>query len=302
MRDDTFGQSDDTNQPAQSLTPLALANAELSQQLAACRQQLNQLDTTLAEARQVIAEHSRVEAERTRLLKQERELNELKSSFVTLASHEFRTPMMTILSSASLIGRYNGATDSDNRERHVQRIKSAVSSLTNMLDVFLFMGQVEQGIMSSHLQAIDVTQFCAAVIADVQAVAKPQQRFLYEHLDGQPHITGDSTVLRHILYNLLANASKYSAEAADIHLDSAVVDKVLILSVTDWGIGIPDADKDKLFTNFFRARNAIHIPGTGLGLYLVKRYVDRLGGTVSFTSTLDKGTVFTVQLPIKDPV
>lgn len=301
MRDDTSGPTDETNGPDQSLTALEQTNAELSRQLAACHEQLHQLAATLAEAQQIIAENSRLEVERTKLLKQERELNELKSSFVTLASHEFRTPMMTILSSASLIGRYNGETDGDNRERHVQRIKSAVNSLTNMLDVFLFMGQVEQGIVSSHTQVIDVPQFCAEVIADAQAVAKPHQHFQYEHLDGLPGITTDGTMLRHILYNLLTNASKYSAEDADIQLSSAVVDGALFLSVMDWGIGIPDADKDKLFTNFFRARNAIHIPGTGLGLYLVKRYVDRLGGTINFTSTLDQGTVFTVQLPLTAP-
>jgi len=233
----------------------------------------------------------------------EREHNELKSHFVTLASHEFRTPMMTILSSASLIGRYNGVADGDKREQHVHRIKSAVKGLTMMLDDFLAISQTEKNAVVCNPQPLDLVQFCQEVMTDVQGISKPRQRFIYEHVAGAPTLTLDEQILKNILMNLLTNASKYSAEETDIRLTSAVWDDRLTLIVIDHGIGIPDVDKDNLFINFFRARNAIHFQGTGLGLYLVKRYVDLLGGTITFTSQLGEGTAFTVQLPLStEPV
>lgn len=232
------------------------------------------------------------------LLVRERELNELKSNFVTLASHEFRTPMGIILSSASLIGRYTGPDDSEKRERHVQRIKSAVHSLTGVLNDFLSLSQMEQATLHGRPHPLTITTFCEEVIDDMQGVIKPGQRVVYTHLSGEPTISLDGQMLKNILINLLVNASKYSADGKQIELTSAVEGNQLRLTVRDEGIGIPDADKDKLFINFFRARNTIHVEGTGLGLYVVKRYVDLLGGIVTFTSQLDSGTVFTVQLPL----
>ncbi|MBO0936014.1 PAS domain-containing sensor histidine kinase [Fibrella sp. HMF5335] len=233
-----------------------------------------------------------------KLLAQERELHELKSNFVTMASHEFRTPMGTILSSASLIGRYNGADDGEKRERHVQRIKAAVHGLTDLLNDFLSLGQMEQETMHGQPQPLELQTFCAEILDDMQGMVKIGQHFVYQHLAGALTVSIDGSMLRNILVNLLVNASKYSSEGKSIELTTAVQDNLLVVTVRDEGIGIPDADKDKLFINFFRARNAIHVQGTGLGLYIVKRYVDLLGGTISFTSQLDSGTIFTVQLPI----
>jgi PAS domain S-box-containing protein len=232
------------------------------------------------------------------LLAQERELHELKSNFVTMASHEFRTPMGTILSSASLIGRYNGADEGEKRERHVARIKAAVHGLTDLLNDFLSLGQMDQETMHGLPQPLELRAFCDEILNDMQGMMKFGQQFIYQQLIGQSVINIDGSMLRNILINLLVNASKYSSEGKDIELTTSVVDDKLVVTVRDEGIGIPDADKDKLFINFFRARNAIHVQGTGLGLYIVKRYVDLLGGTISFTSQIDSGTIFTVQLPI----
>ena len=232
------------------------------------------------------------------LLTRERELNELKSNFVTLASHEFRTPMGTILSSASLIGRYNGPDEADKRERHVQRIKSAVLSLTGLLNDFLSLSQMEQATMHGRPKPIDIRLFCEEVMEDMQDVIKPGQQLVYRHLAGRTSLSTDSQMLKNILINLLVNASKYSTEKKEIELTTAVQDEQLVITVKDHGIGIPDADKDKLFVSFFRARNTSKVEGTGLGLYIVKRYVDLLGGTITFTSELDSGTIFTVQLPL----
>ncbi len=234
------------------------------------------------------------------LLVREQELNELKSNFVTLASHEFRTPMGTILSSAALIGRYNGPDEGDKRERHVQRIKSAVKSLTGLLNDFLSLSQMEQTTLYGSPHPLDIRLFCQEVIEDMQGVIKPGQAVVYRHLSGRTAISLDGQMLKNILINLLVNASKYSADEKDIELTTAVAGEQLTLTVTDRGIGIPDADKDKLFISFFRARNTVQIEGTGLGLYVVKRYVDLLGGTINFTSEEDSGTVFTVQLPLTE--
>ncbi|UHG94543.1 PAS domain-containing protein [Spirosoma oryzicola] len=248
-----------------------------------------------------VTEQVLIRQQTERLLVQERELNELKSNFVTLASHEFRTPMGTILSSASLIGRYNGPDEDDKRERHVQRIKSAVHGLTGLLNDFLSLSQMEQSTLHGCPQPLHIVTFCQEVIDDMQALIKPGQRIVYTHLSGEPAVSLDGQMLKNILINLLVNASKYSANGKAIDLSTAVAGDQFQLTVRDQGIGIPDADKDKLFINFFRARNVNHVSGTGLGLYVVKRYVDLLGGTVSFTSQLDSGTIFTVHLPLTPP-
>ena len=249
-----------------------------------------------------VTEQMLIRQQTERLLVRERELNELKSNFVTLASHEFRTPMGTILSSASLIGRYDGPDDGKKRERHVQRIKSAVHGLTGLLNDFLSLSQMEESTLHGRPQPLHIIAFCEELIDDMQALIKPRQRVVYAHRSGQPTISLDGQMLKNILVNLLVNASKYSADGKEIELTTTVDGHQLRLTVRDEGIGIPDADKDKLFINFFRARNVSHVEGTGLGLYVVKRYVDLLGGTVTFTSQLDSGTIFTVCLPLFPPV
>lgn len=236
-----------------------------------------------------------------RLLIRERELNELKSNFVTLASHEFRTPMGTILSSASLIGRYNGPDEADKRERHVQRIKSAVLSLTGLLNDFLSLSQMEQSTIYGRPKPLNIQLFCADVLEDMQGVVKKGQQLTYHHLAGRTMLSIDGQMLKHILINLLTNASKYSTADKEIELTTTVEAGQLRLTVKDEGIGIPDADKDKLFVSFFRSSNVATIAGTGLGLYVVKRYVDLLGGTITFTSELDLGTSFIIHLPLSSP-
>ena len=233
------------------------------------------------------------------LLARERELSEMKSNFVTLASHEFRTPMSTILSSASLISNYNGLDDKDKRERHVQRIKSAIDNLTSLLSNFMSISQLDKLTFTRTPHRLNLLAFCREVIEDMRPILKPQQQINYHHQEGPATIEIDDQLVKNILTNLLTNASKYSAEGKAIELTTAVQTDQLQIWVRDWGIGIPDVDKDKLFLNFFRARNAIHVQGTGLGLYIVNRYVDLLGGSISFTSQLDTGTVFFIQLPLQ---
>ncbi len=281
-----------------SLDQLRVQNRALTQQLLDSTAELDRVRALLTACEQTKAENAHDRTEHGVLQGRERKLYELKSNFVTLASHEFRTPMSTILSSASLIGRYNGADDEPKRDRHVQRIKSSVNSLTGILNDFLSLSKMEKENMHGQPHTLNAVSFCEEVIDDVQGIVKPDQRVVYRHLAGDPVIAIDGQMVKNILINLLVNASKYSADGKQIELTTVVWDDHLVVKVKDEGIGIPDADKDKLFINFFRARNAIHIQGTGLGLYVVKRYVDLLGGTVTFTSELDFGTTFTVQLPL----
>lgn len=246
----------------------------------------------------VVTERWQARQQIEQLLFRERELNELKSNFVTLASHEFRTPMTTILSSAGLIRSYNDADDGVKHERHVQRIESAVDSLTNLLDDFLSLSQMEKQTLYSHPQPTDIRLFCDELVDNMLGIVKPGQRVIYRHLTGGSSILIDAKLLSTILINLLVNASKYSADGKEIELTTTVQEGELLLTVRDEGIGIPDEDKDKLFVNFFRASNVTQVPGTGLGLYVVKRYVELLGGRITFTSQLDSDTIFTVQLPL----
>lgn len=297
MSDTPAGLPSDES-PDSPLGQLQATNHTLRMQLAEQTNDLNRVKQALTACEALKVESQQNDLERSQLLARERELNELKSNFVTLASHEFRTPMGTILSSAALIGRYNGPEDSERRERHVQRIKSAVNSLTGLLNDFLSLSQMEQETLYGSPYPLDIILFCDEVIEDMHAVIKPGQRVVYHHLGGPTAVSLDGQMLKNILVNLLVNASKYSAEEKEIELTTTVSDSELLITVKDQGIGIPDVDKDNLFISFFRARNAIHVQGTGLGLYIVKRYVDLLGGTISFTSELDSGTVFTIALPL----
>jgi signal transduction histidine kinase len=298
MHDIPHGLSGEDTNPTSLLLQLQDTNRALIQQLTERTAELQGVQTALTDCELTKAQSQQTEQERSQMLTRERELNELKSNFVTLASHEFRTPMGTILSSASLIGRYNGVDDGAKRERHVQQIKSAVNSLTGLLNDFLSLSQMEQETLYGKPYPLDISTFCNELIDDMHAVIKPGQRVIYQHLDGPPVVAIDGQMLKNILINLLINASKYSAEEKEIELTTAVRDDTLVIKVKDEGIGIPDTDKDNLFISFFRARNAIHIQGTGLGLYIVKRYVDLLGGTITFSSQMNTGTIFTIELPL----
>ncbi|CCH52590.1 PAS/PAC sensor signal transduction histidine kinase [Fibrisoma limi BUZ 3] len=281
--------------------PVSRLNEEnhlLRQQLADQAVELDQLRQALQNCEEVKLQSQQNADERAELLAQERKLSELKTNFVTLASHEFRTPIGTILMSASLIGRYNGEQDGPKRERHVDRIKSAVADLTALLNEFLALSHIEQRTVPNKPVSLVLPTFCQELIEEMEPVLKPGQSIQYEHTAGDSSIVIDGTMVKNILINLLGNASKYSAEGKEIGLTTTVRNGQVKIDVIDEGIGVPDQDKDKLFNNFFRARNAIHFQGTGLGLYVVKRYVDLLGGTISFTSQLDVGTVFTVNLPL----
>ncbi|MEQ9376281.1 MAG: ATP-binding protein [Imperialibacter sp.] len=250
-----------------------------------------------------ITERKRAEKEVLRALNQEKELNELKSRFVTTASHEFRTPLSTILSSVSLIGRY--ISDSDQKEKidkHVHRIKSSVNNLTYILNDFLSLGKLEEGKTTFNPVSFDLEQMISEVISQISPTLKEEQEILLSISEGTfGEIYVDEQMTKNILINLLNNASKYSGERQKIHLGLSRENGLLKITVKDEGIGIPKKDQQHLFDRFFRANNAINIQGTGLGLNIVKKYIELMNGHIEFSSEENKGTEFRVAIPITQP-
>lgn len=235
------------------------------------------------------AEHSVREA-----LEKERELHALKSRFVAMASHEFRTPLSTIMGSVDLIGRY--ASGDEKVEKHVKRIRSKVRELTAMLNEFLSLERIETGQVLAASSEFDIVHQCIEQIEELRGLAKPGQSIDYDHSGDERNVTTDRQMLGHVITNLVTNAVKYSPEHMPIALRTRIEDGRLSITVEDRGMGIPAEDQQHLFERFFRGSNVMTIQGTGLGLNIVKRYLDLLGGTIAFTSGPGH-TVFRVDLP-----
>ncbi|HEX5172026.1 MAG TPA: PAS domain-containing sensor histidine kinase, partial [Cyclobacteriaceae bacterium] len=222
--------------------------------------------------------HERLEAaveERTielmQALEREKELNELKSRFVSMASHEFRTPLSAILTSASLIDNYNKEDQAEKRKKHTERIKASTSNLVNILNDFLSVDKLEQGKIEVLKEVFDLQAFSHEMIDEVNGLLKPGQQINFDHL-GEKQILMDKKILRSVVLNLLTNAIKYSEEHKLIHFLIEVQKNNVAIRVKDEGMGIPEEDQQHLFSKFFRAKNVTNIQGTGLGLNIVKRY------------------------------
>jgi PAS domain S-box-containing protein len=235
--------------------------------------------------------------ELTEALSRERELSDLKSRFVSMASHEFRTPLSTILSSISLIGKYTGSDEQDKRDKHILRIRSAVSNLTDILNEFLSLGKIEEGKIQVHLSEFNLKEQMNLIISEIQPILKTEQTIQYEH-NGHDHANLDVSLVRNIMINLISNAIKFSPEKATIWVLSENKDNKITISVKDEGLGIAEDDKKHLFERFFRGKNVVNIQGTGLGLHIVSRYIDFMGGSIEVQSELEKGTAFTLNFNI----
>jgi len=222
-------------------------------------------------------------------LEKEKELSEIKSRFVSMASHEFRTPLSAILSSAALIGKYPSSEDQPRREKHVQKIRDSVIHLNELLEDFLSLGRIEEGKIQVHYSSITLHELAMEIAEEVQGLLKPGQ-VIHHEIAPSLKAVSDKRLLKHIFVNLLTNASKFSPADSDITWKIWEKDEQILATVEDRGMGIPEEDKSYLFSSFFRGRNVTNIQGTGLGLHIVKRYVDMLQGTISVESKLGKGT------------
>jgi PAS domain S-box-containing protein len=237
--------------------------------------------------------------ELARALAAERELGELKSRFVSMASHEFRTPLTAVLTSATLIEKYPGADQQDKRQKHLDRIRASVNHLNDILEEFLSVGKLEEGKTDAHPTEVDIAALVTETVADMQGMFKPSQT-VQTQLDCPHPIWLDSSLLRKILVNLLSNAVKYSGSGSVVTISGHCTDGWLTLAVSDQGMGISKADQEHLFERFFRATNVTNVPGTGLGLHIVGRYVELMGGQVALQSELNKGTTVTLALPYEN--
>jgi PAS domain S-box-containing protein len=247
--------------------------------------------------REALQELERSQQELNEALNKEKELNEIKSRFVSMASHEFRTPLSTVLSSASLLSKYTKEEEQDRRDKHIKRIKDSVKHLNNLLEDFLSLGKLEEGKIRAELTVFPVNEVLEEVVDEIQSLIKKGQSIQLDYsADGD--ILSDKRLVRNILINLLSNAVKFSPENSTIQLRVRhPPGEGLTLSVQDEGIGISPEDQQHLFSSFYRGGNAVNIEGTGLGLHIVKRYVDLLNGSIHVDSVLEKGTRFTVELP-----
>jgi PAS domain S-box-containing protein len=275
------------------LANLAMAMQRLNAELEA---KVEERTVILKEALEKLEESQK---ELNEALKKERHLGELKSGFVSLASHEFRTPLSTILSSASLISRYPELAEHDKREKHVKRIKDSVRHLNNILEDFLSLGKLDDGKIKAQPETFNVDELLKQVVEEFSGSEKPGQQLLLEN-HSTDSFCSDKKIIRNVLINLIGNAIKFSGTDSTIRIIASCTSEGLTISVADEGIGISKSDQEHLFSSFFRGKNAANIEGTGLGLHIVKRYLDLLNGTIRLQSELDKGTTLECSFPSLD--
>jgi PAS domain S-box-containing protein len=244
-----------------------------------------------------ITDRKKAEDDMRAALQKERELGESKSRFISLASHEFRTPLGAILSSAFLLEKYQEQSPDQRSLKHIARIKSNVNNLIHILNDFLSLGKLEEGKVTCVPEQLDLLKFSEEIIQNLQEGAKKGQTICFE-VQGEPvMIYTDGKLLKNVLNNLLSNAIKYSGEESSIEFILHYLNESVMLIIRDHGIGIPEHDQEHLFERFYRASNTTHTSGTGLGLSIVNNYLSLMNGRLEFYSRLNEGTTFTVHLP-----
>jgi len=234
--------------------------------------------------------------ELTKALEKEKENNDLKSRFVSTASHEFRTPLTGLLTSVSILEQYTHADNHDKLSKHFSRIKASVTTLTDILNDFLSLDKLERGKIETACSSFDLRNLIQQTMEEINNNLKKGQKIKYTH-SGDSLLHQDKKVLKNTLMNLLSNASKYSSENKQIEIYSVIEEDTVKISIKDKGIGIPEKDQQNLFTLFFRAKNAEMTQGTGLGLNIVKKYLTILDGTIEFSSVENEGSTFTIIIP-----
>src|SRR5690606_6216420 len=239
----------------------------------------------------LVSELEKAKAEVSNSLEKEKELNQLKSRFVSMASHEFRTPLSSVQLSASLIDKYIQKPDFQAVNKHTARIRAAVELLNNILNDFLSLEKLEAGKVVVNKAMINVVHLGEEIVEDMQMICKKNQHIVYQHTGSEAEFMLDAHLLKSSIINLISNAIKYSGEDTFIEFSTAISEDACTVIVKDNGIGIPDEDQVNLFEPFFRAHNTGNIPGTGLGLNIVKRYISLMEGELEYWSALNKGTM-----------
>ncbi|MCL4640968.1 MULTISPECIES: sensor histidine kinase [Sphingobacteriaceae] len=242
----------------------------------------------------LIGELEEAKADVSLSLEKEKDLNQMKSRFVSMASHEFRTPLSSVQLSASLIEKYLDKHDFDNITKHTNKIKGSVQLLTNILNDFLSLERLEAGKVTAVEEEVNLIRLAEDIIEEMQLLAKQNQHIVYQHTGEIGKFRIDPNLLKNSILNLISNAIKYSGENTFIEFNSEINGDSCTITIKDNGIGIPFDEQKNLFEPFFRANNTGNIPGTGLGLNIVKRYVHLMKGEVMCKSEVNKGTTFTL--------
>lgn len=245
-----------------------------------------------------ISQRKKAEEDLKIALEKANELSELKSNFVSMASHEFRTPLSTVLSSAYLIEKYSTSDEQPKREKHLHRIISSVNMLIDILNDFLSVGKIEEGKIQVKLSEFNIENFVALIVEEIKDNLKKKQEISYIH-EGNSEVVLDPSLLKHIVMNLVSNASKFSPENTCIEMQTSINNNRFVLLVKDHGIGISKVDQQHLTERFFRGTNAGNIQGTGLGLHIVSKYAQLMNGSLSYQSELGKGTEFIITLILR---
>jgi signal transduction histidine kinase len=273
------------------ITQRKMAEEKLRNYSQELEKQVEKRTLILSEA---IHELEKTRDELNKALGKEKELNELKTRFVSMASHEFRTPLATVLSSLSLVAKYGEQGDKDKQAKHMNRIKSSITHLTDILNDMLSISKLEEGAITVSKENFDLKIFIIGIIGEVRGLCKKGQSLDYEHKGSETEVYFDKKILRHIIFNLITNAIKFSPEDKPVDIISEVTEDRIYLEIKDSGIGISKEDQKHLFERFFRGQNASNIQGTGLGLSIVAKYVEILDGIIECDSVLERGTTFKI--------
>ena len=257
----------------------------------------NQINEVLVVIRN-ITDQKNLENNLIKALEREKELNVLKSQFVTMASHKFRTPLSTILSSVFLLENYTDADYELEKTAFFDKIKRSVHNLTALLNDYLSLGKLEEGKLRVTYSETDIKAFFDEFLQEIGSIKKVKQKIRFTYEGSESTVMTDKFLLKNILTNLVSNAIEYSPHDAEIELAAELKKDALKIRVTDQGIGIPENDQHQIFKRFYRGQNAHNVEGTGLGLNIAKKYIRLLKGTIEFTSQLNKGTTFIAIIPV----
>jgi signal transduction histidine kinase len=241
------------------------------------------------------------ETELRRLLAREQELGKLKTAFVSMVSHEFRTPLNVIVTSSDILSRYLDRLPPADRDEHLASIQKSVKRMAGMMEDVLLLGRFESGRQQFQPAELHLPAWCRRFADEMQSATAGRCPIELHIGEFDPLVLADESILRHILANLVSNAAKYSPPGAPVNVSVTREDDDAVFCVADSGIGIPAADRTRLFEAFQRGGNVGNIAGTGLGLVIVKRGADMHGGSVTFTSDEGRGTTFIVRLPLFAP-
>jgi hypothetical protein len=258
----------------------------------------SELNNTVANLKEEIEKRVKAETKLRKALKKEKELGELKTKFLSLVSHEFKTPLSGMLNAAVLVGKYKKTEMQDKREKHLLTIKNKVHYLDGILNDFLSVERLESGKVTYKFSNFKLSKVVNEVIYNANLMLKSGQHIIYPKDIDNIDVYQDEKVLELMLSNILNNAIKYSPENTKIDFTITIRKTTIIFEIKDQGIGIPLSDQKHIFNRYFRAENALTNQGTGIGLNIVKSHLESLDGTIAFKSKVNEGTTFIVELPL----